>query len=202
MQRVGRFEGPAVRQYINWKKNSLGELNCIMWVNGNMSAHMSNETQPLSTAACWMEQERLPTAASREEKGRWGRAVKFYVTYWKTPRSPSDAEKQAQVCEAAFCQQIHFSKRSMHCRKKHGSPSQRFPLHPLSQLLHSEEASSEPVILNRVEFYCAWHILEWSHCGLRSVFSFHPTKRKSWGLSTIPAISRGTAAGRGGRAAC
>lgn len=37
----------------------------------------------------------------------------------------------------------------MHYRKKHGAQSQQFPLHPLSQLLHSEEASPEPIIFEQ-----------------------------------------------------
>lgn len=99
-----------------------------------------------------------------------------------------------EVCEAAFVlgQLIHFSKGACTTgkkKKKHSLQSQHFPLHPLSQLLNSEDASSEPIILSRAELYCTWHILESSHCGLRSVFSFHPTKRKSSGpgqSSTIP----------------
>lgn len=81
--------------------------------------------------------------------------------------------------------------------------SQHFPIHPThphSQLLHSKDASSEPIISRRVKLYCTWHVLEWSHSELLSVFSFLRSKRKWSGLrqsSTIPTISGGTAAGEG-----
>lgn len=155
---------------------------------------------------CSMKQESLPIMDSKEE-GKGGRSRKLSSNcFWKcltlTEKLKTNGGLRGDICSWPT---DPFFKRSMHYRKKHASQSQHFPLHPLSQLLLSEEASSEPIILSRAELYCTWHILEWSHCGLLSVFSFHPTKRKSSGPrqpSTIPVISWGTAAGRGGRAAC
>lgn len=48
--------------------------------------------------------------------------------------------------------------------------------------------------------YCAWHILEGSHCGMWRVFSFHPSKKESLvGRARHGRLLGGAAAGRGGQ---
>lgn len=132
------------------------------------------------------------------------------------------AEEQIEVCEAALVlgQHIHFPNRACTTGKKeHGLKSQHFPLHPPpsrpplhpptalnyyipARLPQSPSCQAEP------GFYCAWHILEWSHGGLRIVRShFIPLRgnllRRAqhrlsprrgwggvWGCSTVGRSSR------------
>lgn len=66
-----------------------------------------------------------------------------------------------------------------------------FSSQPPTQL---QQSSPSVRHMNTVELYCTWHIRGWSHGGLLSLFSFHPTNGKSSGLRlrqpyTIPAIS-------------
>lgn len=95
-------------------------------------------------------------------------------------------------------QHLFFASGSIfHYRKKHTRQSQHFPLYSRSQLLHSGEASSEPVILSRAQPCFIVHGTSWKGAivGCGECSHSIPAKGTLSGLSSTPAVSWGTAAG-------
>lgn len=83
-------------------------------------------------------------------------------------------------------QHLFFASRSIfHYRKKHTRQSQHFPLYSRSQLAHSGEASSEPVILSRAEPCFIVHGTSWKGAivGCGEYSHSIPVKGKLSGLS-------------------
>lgn len=183
-------------------------MNCTVWFNGNTSAYMSNETLPFSRAGCSMKQESLPITDSKEEEKVRGEESKAFIklllkiphSHWK----PENKQRSASsICswptDPFFKTSMHYRKKNMlgNCNIFHYTPSLNYYIP--KRLPQSPSYWAQPSFIV--------HGTSWNGAivGLLSVFSFHPTKRKSSGPrqpSTIPAISWGTAAGRGGRATC
>lgn len=120
-------------------------------------------------------------ADGKEEEGwGWGGAKSGDCIKQPLEKPPlhREAEKQVQVCRATFvlCQRIHFSLQE----KTHSAITTFSTILPLSitafrrGFLRARHTEPSTALL-----YCAWHILEGSHCGMWRVFSFHPSKRNS-----------------------
>lgn len=130
-------------KYIKGKQKP-SRVNCTVWFIGNTSAYMSNETGLFSSLL-----NETMAADSKEEERVGGYSQEIALnSLWKY-LSCTEKLKNKFRYEG---QHLFFASRSIfHYRKKHTGQSQHFPLYSRSQLAHSGEASSEPVILRRAE---------------------------------------------------
>ena len=139
-------------------------------------------TQKQSTQCSVKKTESQPVMESKEKEAKVRVKRVFAKLLLKIPCSHREAETSGLLGSICFWSTDPFFNRIVALQEKNIlRNSNVFHYTPSSQLLHSKEASSKPIILSWAQLYCTWHILERSHCGLMSVFSFHPTKRKSSG---------------------
>lgn len=122
----------------------------------------------------------LQTAKRKRGWGGYSQEIALN-SLWKG-LSYREAEKQVQVCRATFvlCQQIHFSLQE----KTHSAITTFSTILPLSISTFRRgflrARHTEP---SRALLYCAWHILEGSHCGMWRYSHSIPVKGKLSGLS-------------------
>lgn len=176
-------------------------MKCAVWFNGNSSAYVL-----FSRTVCSMKQESLPITDSKEwEKLRGEKSPKLSLnSSWKH-LSLSQMLKTSEGLQSHIWSWPAdlFFKRSMHCRKKTCFAITTFSTTPSSlnyyipkRLPQSPSYWAEPSFIV--------HGTSWNGA-IVGCWVYSHSKRKSLGprqASTIPAISCGTAAGRGGRAAC
>lgn len=112
----------------------------------------------------------------RGERGGYSQEIALN-SLWKYL---SDTEKLKNKSRSAG-QHLFFASRSIfHCRKKHTAITTFSTMLPRSISAFRRgflrAGRTEP---STARLYCAWHILEGSHCGMWRVFSFHPSKKES-----------------------
>lgn len=139
---------------------------------------MSNETRLFSS----LLNETMAADSKMEERVEGCSQEIALNSLWKYL---SSTEKLKNKLGSAG-QHLFFSSRFIfHYRKKHTRQSQHFPLYSCSQLAHSGEASSEPVILSRAEACFIVHGTSWKGAivGCGEYSHSIPVKGKLSGLS-------------------
>lgn len=139
---------------------------------------MSNETRLFSSLL-----NETMAADSKEEERVGGYSQEIALnSLWKYLSSTEKLKNKFR----SEGQHLFFANRSIfHYRKKHTRQSEHFPLYSRSQLAHSGEASSEPVILSRAEPCFIVHGTSWKGAivGCGEYSHSIPVKGKLSGLS-------------------